>query len=94
MSNSVCMIAIINFSVPGVIAVNGSYFGDGEGPYLLSDTVCTKYRNRLLHCSRQRGVHEYTSECSPGHSAGVICEGMRSPVAAYSHLYTIPTFLF
>ena len=64
----------LNF--PGVIAASGSYFGDGEGPYLLSNTVCGAYGSRLLSCSRQVGVHDYTSECSPGHDAGVICGGI------------------
>ena len=31
--------------------------------------------NNLLSCSLV-GVHHYTSKCSPGHDAGVICDGM------------------
>ena len=64
------------FFFPGVMAVKGSYFGDGEGPYVLRDTSCGNYDNHLTYCDRQFGVHKYTSECSPGHDAGVICQGM------------------
>ena len=58
------------------MAVKGSYFGDGEGPYVLSGTSCGNYVNRLISCGRRFGVLEYTSECLPGHDAGVICQGM------------------
>ena len=62
-------------------AFNGSYFGNGEGLYLLSNTLCGDVyitRNYLLHCASglHVGVRDYTSECLPGHDAGVICEGM------------------
>ena len=62
---------------PDVTAINNSYFGDGEGPYLVSNTRCGEhYSNKnLLSCSRV-SIHDYTSECSPGHDAGVICKGM------------------
>lgn len=59
----------------GAVAVYASYFGSGEGPYVLSDTHCDKHDRHLTSCGRV-GIHKYTSECSPGHSAGVVCKGM------------------
>lgn len=59
----------------GAVAVNGSYFGSGERPYVLSDTRCHKSERYLKSCGRA-GIHDYTRECLPGHNAGVICKGM------------------
>ena len=59
----------------GAVAVTGSYFGSGEGPYVLRSTYCREYSRNLARCG-QTGIHDYTADCSPGHDAGVICEGM------------------
>ena len=59
------------------MAVTGSYFGSGEGPFVLRNTYCNKFTRRLAHCGRT-GIYDYTAECSPGDDAGVICKGMRS----------------
>jgi hypothetical protein len=60
----------------GAVAVYGSYFGSGEGPYVLRSTHCNSDHDRLLIYCGQVDIHDYTSECSPGHDAGVICKGM------------------
>jgi hypothetical protein len=67
--------AMIIHIFAGAVAVIGSYFGSGEGPYVLRDTHCKKYSRQLTSCGRI-GIYDYTSECSPGHDAGVICKGM------------------
>ena len=59
----------------GAVAVTGSYFGSGEGPYIFSGTHCYEGVRHLSSCGRT-GIHDHTSECSPGHDAGVICKGM------------------
>ena len=68
---------------PGAMAVKGSYFGDGEGPYVLSDTSCGSHHNSFTSCALQGYVlgYNYSSECSPGHDAGVICQGMWPRIA-------------
>ena len=71
------MIVTIIHIFAGAVAVISSYFGSGEGPYILSGTHCSKNVRYLTSCGRS-GVHDYTAECSPGHDAGVICKGMNN----------------
>lgn len=55
-------------------ALRGSYFGNGEGPYHLSDVVCSGEERTLLQCSYGRSTVGYHI-CSPGRDAGVKCNG-------------------
>ena len=53
-------------------ALGGSYFGDGDGPYHLSNVGCSGEERTLLECSHAAiGYHT----CTPGRDAGVRCDG-------------------
>lgn len=53
-------------------ALRGSYFGDGDGPYHLSNVGCSGEERTLLECSHSNiGYHT----CTPGRDAGVRCDG-------------------
>jgi hypothetical protein len=54
------------------IALRGSYFGNGVGPYHLSSVECSGEERTLLQCSHSViGYHH----CRPGRDAGVRCDG-------------------
>ena len=53
-------------------ALRGSYFGDGDGPYHLSNVYCSGDESTMLECSHSTIGHH---TCTPGHDVGVICDG-------------------
>ena len=54
-------------------ALRGSYFGDGDGPYHLSNVGCSGEERTLFECSTPYPIGYHT--CTPGHDAGVRCDG-------------------
>ena len=65
-------IIIIVYYHSDATALGGSYFGDGDGPYHLSNVGCSGEERTLLECSHAAiGYHT----CTPGRDAGVRCDG-------------------
>ena len=55
-------------------ALRGSYFGEGRGPHHLGGVSCNGGEKTLLECSYSRSIiRNYQS--TPGHDAGVRCDG-------------------
>lgn len=57
-------------------ALKGSYFGDGDGPYHLSNIFCRGAESTLLDCRHSKQSISLNRNCvTPGHDIGVRCEG-------------------
>lgn len=72
-------------------ALRGSYFGDGSGPYHLSEVRCNSggRDSTLLRCSYTRS----TIGCTPGHDAAVNCDGNVAVLFTLSLILT-PTCMY
>ena len=54
-------------------AIRSQVYGEGSGPYLLSNVGCRGHERNLTECSHpQIGYHT----CSSGQDAGVHCDGI------------------
>ena len=60
---------MVKFLYSLVVTVFRGAFGEGTGPVLLHNVVCTGNESSLLNCSHQIGV----TFCSHFYDVGVIC---------------------
>ena len=56
-------------------ALRGSYFGSGDGPYLLN-AGCSGEESSLLECTSSSNIGYHT--CPSNHDAGVRCDGKKA----------------
>ena len=60
---------VVAFSA-GAIAITSTAFGQGNGPVLLHNVMCSGFEYRLFDC-HNRGIE--TSGCGHSRDAGVVC---------------------
>ena len=66
-----CMYQFILYT--DATGLRGSYFGDGTGPYHLSNVGCRGEERSLLQCISSSNIGIHT--CSSNQDAGVRCDG-------------------
>ena len=66
------MLAYTHLYSSAYTAYRNAYFGQGEGPILLDDLICTGSESRLVDCSHEPiGHYDY---CSHSDDAGLGCQ--------------------
>jgi hypothetical protein len=64
--------ACIHFHSSAYTAYSNAHFGEGEGPILLDDLICTGSESRLIDCSHEPiGQYDF---CTHNDDAGLRCE--------------------
>ena len=76
------------FSPPAVVVHPNARYGQGTGPVLLHELLCTGTETRLLDCPHP-GINTSRSVCSHRDDAGVSCSRSKCPLSPWSSLYSI-----
>lgn len=63
----------VHACIAGAVAVSNAFFGQGNGPILISRVQCSGSESSLLDCYWSASA---TSSCSHAEDAGVTCLGI------------------
>ena len=59
----------------GAIAISGGQFSDSSVSVVIGSVGCSGSESGLLNCSYVTDSDETVSECDPGETAAVTCQG-------------------